>query len=77
MYLYPNPNNGKFTLHFNKEIAAGKISVTNQLGSELFQLETNASNHIELSLANYLKRSAYYLFWNNSNFAINKKFVVY
>lgn len=59
-YLYPNPNNGNFTLAFNKTIVSAKLLVTNAIGMIVYETTIENSDKFDLSLAG-ISKGIYFL----------------
>lgn len=77
-YLYPNPNNGVFTLFFRNNLANVKLAVVNELGIVIHeQLVTEVLNQLELNLPQ-LKSGIYFINILSNDKTIKPiKFVVY
>jgi hypothetical protein len=75
--IAPNPNNGSFSLLFNKKVNSGTVILYNGMGQEVHrQYLTSDAETYELNLNEYLTPGAYYLSWNNATFVIRQKFIV-
>lgn len=48
--IYPNPNNGTFSIRSNASHLPHKVEVFNVQGQQVYQKEYQASNHLEISL---------------------------
>ena len=75
--IAPNPNNGSFSLLFNKKVNSGTVILYNSMGQEVHrQYLTSDADTYELNFSEYLTLGAYYLSWNNATFVIRQKFIV-
>jgi hypothetical protein len=75
--IAPNPNNGSFSLLFNKKVNSGTVILYNGMGQEVHrQYLSGDAETYELNLSEYLTLGAYYLSWNNATFVIRQKFIV-
>ncbi len=75
--IAPNPNNGSFSLLFNKKVNSGTVIIYNSIGQEVHrQYLMSEADTYELNFSEYLSPGAYYLSWNNANFVLKQKFIV-
>lgn len=68
--IYPNPNNGNFTIESESE---STLLISNELGQKIQQLNLNASNNYKV-LVNSLNGGVYFI--TSANCRVNKKIVV-
>jgi hypothetical protein len=59
-FIYPNPNNGLFTLLLKFPIQKGEITIYNELGIKIYNTEINNSTKMDFSLSD-LKPGIYFL----------------
>jgi len=59
--LYPNPNNGQFTLDFDQAIS-GHLVVTNSLGQIIHQEQIEAREQVSVQLSSTLSAGCYYIY---------------
>lgn len=70
--IYPNPNNGEFTIVTNSEM---NLTLVNNLGQVVKIISVNASNNYKVSISN-LANGIYFVFGDNNNQTIKQKIVV-
>jgi len=72
MNIYPNPNNGVFTIKAEKE---GIYSFINELGQTIKQIQLNSSNNYTMNIEN-LDNGIYFIVGYNNNEMVKQKIVV-
>jgi hypothetical protein len=70
--VYPNPNNGAFTMH---STMAGNYSITNELGQTIKSIQLNAANNYSINIEN-LQNGIYFIIGINNNKVTKQKIVV-
>jgi hypothetical protein len=70
--VYPNPNNGEFTISTESDI---NISIVNNLGQVVKVVSINASNNYKVSINN-LTTGIYFIVGDSNNRSIKQKIVV-
>ena len=79
IYVYPNPNNGRFSLKFNKELNNNVyLKVLNAMGKVVYEtsgFNANKGKLLELNL-DYLQAGIYYLIVNSDNTSIKQKILI-
>ncbi|HQQ95043.1 MAG TPA: T9SS type A sorting domain-containing protein [Bacteroidia bacterium] len=70
--VFPNPNNGEFTIQASEAL---DLQVINQLGQVVMKLQLNAGNNYS-SQVQGLSKGVYFLNSTNANQELNKKIVV-
>lgn len=74
--VYPNPNNGLFTLMLNTQSGRGEVTVFNMLGEEIRSLRVNEKDEkLRIDLAGYAK-GVYQVRVKSGNTVINKKIIL-
>lgn len=73
--IYPNPNNGKFTIDLHELNGLVNVNIYNTIGSKISNLSTIAPNVIDLELQSAPK-GLYYVLINNSGKTYSKKVVI-
>lgn len=76
--IYPNPNNGEFTVTINNKISNNaSIKVFSILGKIVYSdyIELNNNNFINLNLS-HLEEGIYYITLNSNNNIISKKIII-
>ncbi|RSK40257.1 MopE-related protein [Mangrovimonas spongiae] len=78
--LYPNPNNGMFTLAFKNWSRSNEtvtISVKNTYGLEVYRSSFSSAQQVELNLQNQLKRNGIYFVCITSEHAtVTKRIII-
>ncbi|MEZ5083177.1 MAG: T9SS type A sorting domain-containing protein [Bacteroidales bacterium] len=79
IFVYPNPNNGRFSLQINKEINGNlDLKVINAMGKIVYSktgIDAGKGNLIELNL-DYLPLGIYYLIADDSNTSLKQKILI-
>jgi hypothetical protein len=70
--VFPNPNNGDFTISANSEV---NFSIVNSLGQTVKVISVNASNNYKVSVSN-LAKGIYFVVDQNNNPINNQKIIV-
>ncbi|MEO8761632.1 MAG: GH25 family lysozyme [Bacteroidia bacterium] len=70
--VYPNPNNGLFTIQSSVE---GNYSITNELGQTIENVNLNPSNNYSVEISN-LAEGVYFVIGTEQNNVVRKKIVV-
>jgi hypothetical protein len=73
--VYPNPNNGQFTVELSNFESRSTLFLVNTMGSIVFQGTINENESTQFELLN-LNKGIYFLQVRNGNTAISKKIVV-
>jgi hypothetical protein len=75
--VFPNPNNGNFTVRFNQETQdlLVSINIINMLGETVFKTEAFTNDVLELNLQG-LSNGTYYLQMNNGGKLNTSKFFI-
>jgi hypothetical protein len=75
--LFPNPNNGTFTLIFDKDNQPDRLEIYNSLGQLIYSLipENDLSNSININLNN-ATTGVYLLMFEKGKNRITKRFVI-
>jgi len=72
LYIYPNPNNGAFTIQSGSNL---NLTLTNELGQTLRTLALTSVNDFNVTL-NDLPNGIYFLKGGKENYSFNKKIIV-
>lgn len=79
LYIYPNPNNGNFSLKFNTEIKNNvNLRIVNSMGKvvhEISNIDTDKSKLLELNL-DYLPAGIYYMVVSGDNTSMKRKLMI-
>ncbi|MBN1925971.1 MAG: T9SS type A sorting domain-containing protein [Prolixibacteraceae bacterium] len=73
--VFPNPNNGHFSLDINNAPAESKVSIYNIHGSVIFECNFKNINHHEFDLPNHLKGMYFVKVISNGNQYVKKMVV--
>lgn len=73
--IYPNPNNGKFTIDLHELNGLVTVNIYNTIGSKISNLNTIAPNVIDFELSSAPK-GLYYVLINNSGKTYSKKILI-
>jgi len=73
--IYPNPNNGKFTIDLHELNGLVTVNIYNTIGSKISNLITIAPNVIDFELSSAPK-GLYYVLINNSGKTYSKKILI-
>lgn len=76
--IYPNPNNGRFMLHFSESIQANRISIVNNVGTIVFKEELSISekNKVVNIDQNKLQSGLYYLMIETTSDCYFEKIII-
>jgi hypothetical protein len=74
--IYPNPNNGQFTIEFKNEIVNANIKITNQLGQVIQNIKTDEikENRINVNFTNF-DTGVYFIHFVSDNTSITKRII--
>jgi hypothetical protein len=72
IFIYPNPNNGEFSIRTDSEFA---VSLLNNLGQIVDSFVLNKNNHFEISVKE-LPSGIYFVIGKNDDLLIKKKIIV-
>jgi len=72
LFIYPNPNNGIFTLEAKIE---GIYSIINELGQVVKKIQLNSTNNYTINIED-LNTGIYFIVGNNDNQMVKQKIVV-
>jgi hypothetical protein len=72
--IFPNPNNGNFTLTFKNDIPNCVVTIYNALGKEVYSNNYQNSNSVEIN--NNLNRGIYFINIQSATLQATKKFIV-
>jgi M6 family metalloprotease-like protein len=73
--VYPNPNNGRFTLELTNFEGTSTVSIINTLGSVIYQTSLLDSNPKELEMT-FLRKGFYFVKIRNGETVITKKIII-
>ncbi|MDP3556803.1 MAG: T9SS type A sorting domain-containing protein [Bacteroidota bacterium] len=72
LQVYPNPNNGEFTISSDSEI---NLTIINNLGQVVKEISINSSNNYKAEVSN-LTNGIYFIVGNNNSQSIKQKIIV-
>jgi len=72
LLIYPNPNNGEFTIASNSDL---KLSLVNELGQLVRVIQLTSANNYKVSI-NDLSQGIYFISGQNDNTLINQKVII-
>jgi PKD repeat protein len=76
--IYPNPNNGSFTVLFDKVNSFNKLEIFNQMGQLVYRSELDDSkNSVEISGSNQWESGVYFLKLEGNCEPVSKRVVIF
>jgi hypothetical protein len=73
--IFPNPNNGKFVISFEREVYNAKISIINLQGQMLYEKEMHNEAKVEIDLGD-LAKGVYFVRLSNNEGTLLRKMII-